>query len=170
MNIQLFRPQAVANHELGWDDGPQLDLADRPTRWGFRLVLVALVLVGIAAVTVHATESAEGTAVVQPGGRTALVGLPYGALSELRSGLPVLLRLDSGGEVAGEITSVGGVVLTNHDARGKGRAVVAVDVRLTTNAALPIGLHGVATVRLARSPVITLLLPGLRRLMGSTDV
>jgi hypothetical protein len=165
MNTRLFRPQAVAYHALRTEEGRQLDLADRPATWAFRAAVAGILLLGTATVVVHADETARGTALVRPDGRSVHVQLPFGALSRLSSGSPARLRLD-GVEYAGQVVAIGAPV-ASPDAHGDARALVPVDIELTAHA--DAGEYGVAEVRLSRGPLIALLVPGLRRLTGRVD-
>jgi hypothetical protein len=145
----LFRPEAVEHHARGRTERRVLDLAERRTAWAFRVVMVAVVAALVAAVTVHADESARGSATVRADGRSVTVLLPVGALRRLRPGLPVRVRV-AGHAVEGRVSSVGAPVASG------GSAVVPVVADLTGDA--DAGARGSAVVRLGRRTLAALLL------------
>jgi hypothetical protein len=169
----LFRPEAVEHHARSMRAGSVLPLSPRGLAVPF-WTLLALVAVGVAALcTVQADERARGVARVT-GESEIAVYFPVAVTPDLHPGMTISLDGPGAGHAAARLVTVGPAV-TGSVVRGivgKGAtppgldAAVTVTVRLIGAPSARAAATYRADVVLRRQPIVKLLVPGLRSLIG----
>ena len=160
MRQGLFRQEAVAHHARGRSTGRVVDLTDRTAVRAFAALVLALALVTSLSLLVRVDESATGAAVVPTSGRGAVLLLPIGAATRLRTGQQVDVVV-AGRHVRARLDSVVGP-LGPADAKTRYGVTTTAPAVVVANATLadPHALagRGTATVTLGRRSVAATLL------------
>jgi hypothetical protein len=101
----IFREEALAELRSRGGPGDVLRAGPRWLQWSFALLLVLVALGTAAALTIHVSEKARGTAAVEGDGRSVRAVLPLAFRGDVRPGTVIRLEFDDTHRTA-RVTSV----------------------------------------------------------------
>jgi hypothetical protein len=90
----IFREEALAELRSRGGPGDVLRAGPRWVGWSFVLLLVLVALGTAAALTIHVSEEARGTAAVESDGRSVRAVLPLAFRADVRPGTVIRLNFD----------------------------------------------------------------------------